>query len=115
MARGGGYQTGFQCPDSGAPITASYAFGRLSVRAHVEETDLDWWLDARREPGQAQISDLRPEQVEDAEARKADFERRTLEWCRSVSGRYRSVEEANAALRRAGVDGMELLEPVNAW
>jgi hypothetical protein len=80
MAR---YSTNIQCPDSGHPITIRYAFGRLTVQA---------------------------DPVEGIEGERIEPSADTLAWAKRVEGRYPTVDDANRALRAAGVDGFELLD-----
>lgn len=86
------YRVNFQCPDSGLPIEATYAFGRLSV-------DLDErWL----------RSVYGPENAEGG-ATEADYQdalEHTKRWIAQVHGRRcPSVESAQAELERYGVHG----------
>jgi hypothetical protein len=103
------YETSFQCPDTGAPVRTTYAFGRLSATPGFDDTPFSWWLEGEQVKRENDGCTLE-EMVAKAQATQDDYEARTLSWCHLVSGRCGSVEEANRRLRRHGVDGYDLLE-----
>lgn len=113
MAR---YESTFQCPDTGAVVQIRYAFGRLTADHCIPDLEdaeegLDWWKDNLLHTAAGQRMDVETLHST-ALLRRSEHVGDTERWCAKVRGRYPSLGEANEALRRAGVDGFDLLE---AW